>query len=352
MAPGALARAFMPHDPPAAARTGAVLTILAASITVVFVVVVPQGSVAARWAALCVPAGLAVLSLYFRRATHEWPALVWLVAPVLGIVAIALLDLATNDASATGQVFLCYPVVYAAALLPPVGAAVVAGVATVADAVVVLLLLPFREALSDFAYVTTVLLTVTVLLVRAAATNDRLVAALRHQASMDPLTSLVTRRILDDAARSALEADAHEDGTALVLVDIDRFKTINDTHGHPVGDAVLIHVSEVLVAACRSDSVIGRIGGDELAVLLPGCTSDSAERRAQQLLEAIRAAPLELADGTLIAISASLGVAHAPSDAHDLESLYGAADRALYLAKGEGRGRVAVTPRRSARRTP
>ena len=71
--------------------------------------------------------------------------------------------------------------------------------------------------------------------------------------------------------------------------------------------------------------------------------------RAGQMLEAVRSTPLELSDGTLIAISASLGVAHVPCDAHDLESLYGAADRALYAAKEAGRGRVAVTPRRAAR---
>jgi diguanylate cyclase (GGDEF)-like protein len=84
------------------------------------------------------------------------------------------------------------------------------------------------------------------------------------------------------------------------------------------------------------------MGGDELAVLLPDCPADVAVRRANEVLDAVRTAPLVLSGGTLLAISVSLGVAHAPSHALGLEQLYAAADAALYAAKRGGRGRVEV----------
>jgi diguanylate cyclase (GGDEF)-like protein len=90
------------------------------------------------------------------------------------------------------------------------------------------------------------------------------------------------------------------------------------------------------------DAVLSRLGGDELAVLLPDCAPDVAARRAGELLTAVRATPLPLADGTLLALSISVGVAHVPGRSHDLETLYHAADSALYEAKRSGRGRVAV----------
>ena len=128
-----------------------------------------------------------------------------------------------------------------------------------------------------------------------------------------------------------------------MLIDVDAFKTINDAHGHPVGDAALVHLAGVLREQVRAaDAVLSRLGGDELAVLLPDCTARSAARRAEELLTAVRATPLALADGTLLALSISVGVAHVPERSGDLQTLYHAADAALYDAKRSGRGRVAV----------
>ncbi len=87
------------------------------------------------------------------------------------------------------------------------------------------------------------------------------------------------------------------------------------------------------------DPVLSRLGGDELAVLLPHCAADIAARRAGDLLGAVRAAPLPLADGTLLALSISVGVAHVPERSGDLQTLYHAADTALYDAKRAGRNR-------------
>src|SRR6185437_7263729 len=115
----------------------------------------------------------------------------------------------------------------------------------------------------------------------------------------------------------------------------------------PVGDAVLVHVSEVLARQTRSDTVVCRMGGDEIAVLLPGCSNENAMRRAQDLLDAVHAHPFQLEDGTLIAVSVSIGVAQVPVHAEALNRLYTVADQALYEAKRNGRGRVSAPPDRS-----
>jgi diguanylate cyclase (GGDEF)-like protein len=255
---------------------------------------------------------------------------VWLALPLCGMAAVATLDLISRDGSAAGQVFLCYLTLYAASQLRRSGAYVVAAAAVAADAVIVFSLLGFQPALTDFCYVTATLLAMTALLVRGAEVQERLVDALRAQAAFDPLTGLVTRRVLDEAAELAVASAADGSGTALVLIDIDRFKAINDTHGHPVGDAVLVHVAATLVANTRPNSVSCRMGGDELAILLPECAGPAALVRAQHLLDAIRATPLELSDGTLLAVSVNMGVAHMPSHADGIHALYQAADAAPY----------------------
>jgi diguanylate cyclase (GGDEF)-like protein len=164
------------------------------------------------------------------------------------------------------------------------------------------------------------------------------------QAAIDHLTGLVTRRVLDDATRSAISGAAAQTGTALVLIDIDRFKIINDTYGHPVGDDALTHVASVLTGLSRTQDVVARMGGDELAVLMPGCTYDVAVVRAEEFVDAVRDTPLRIHDGSLVGLSISAGVAHAPRHAYQVRDLYSSADMALYQAKRDGRDRVGEVP--------
>ena len=133
-------------------------------------------------------------------------------------------------------------------------------------------------------------------------------------------------------------------GTSLILLDVDRFKHINDTWGHPAGDAALTHLADVLRSHSRPDTVLSRLGGDELAMLLPGCPYDVALRRAWELVEAVRTSPMTLPHGDQVALSISVGVAHAPVHADSLQGLYTAADLSLYDAKRNGRGRVGGNP--------
>ena len=162
-------------------------------------------------------------------------------------------------------------------------------------------------------------------------------------AERDGLTGTLNHRAFHE--RLQLEVRRADAGcpVSLLVVDVDSFKTVNDSHGHPVGDDALVHIAEILRRHVRTaDAVVSRLGGDELAVLLPGCSAQVAAARAQELVDAVRAAPLPLADGTLLALSISVGVAHAPSHATELRALYAAADAALYAAKRGGRGRASV----------
>ena len=262
---------------------------------------------------------------------------------LLGVLMICVLNVLTDDPSAGAQAFLAFPVLWAASHLRWAAVALVTVAAVVADGVTQLVLQPIEPAMHDLLVIGTVLVVAAVILVRAASTQDRLVAALQRQADVDPLTGLVTRRVLDDALTGALERGPTGDGTALVLLDVDSFKQINDAHGHPVGDDALVHLSGLVRRQVRAgDAVVGRLGGDELAVLLPGCTAETAARRARELLETVRASPLPRSDGGLLPLSVSVGVAHAPLHAASVRELYAAADAALYRAKRAGRDRVEV----------
>jgi len=263
---------------------------------------------------------------------------------IIGVALVCGMNVLTRDHSAAAQAFLSFPVLWAAVNLRRAAVTLVTLVAVGLDAAVLLHLEDLDSAITDITFFGAVLVVIAVMLVRAGEQQERLIAMLQQQASVDSLTGLVNRRVLDDALTTALAGPAGNQGTALVLVDVDSFKAINDQHGHPVGDDVLVHVATVLRSVVRAgDAVLSRMGGDELAVLLPDCTPEVAVRRAGEVLEAVLASPLTLDDGTLVEVSVSLGVAQAPEHADGLETLYAAADAALYAAKRAGRGRVAVS---------
>lgn len=160
-------------------------------------------------------------------------------------------------------------------------------------------------------------------------------AAVARDARRDPLTGLLNRRgfmqVLDDVLRRPAP-DA--DGPALLLVDLDGFKPVNDAHGHAAGDAVLRILAQRFVSVLRKDAVIGRPGGDEFAVLLPGvATRETAMHIAERLLAAI-AEPMEW-NGLRLSVGASIGIAFRTGGESDGEVLLAAADRAMYAAKAQ-----------------
>jgi diguanylate cyclase (GGDEF)-like protein len=337
--------ALRARDPQAAAHSSRLILVVCAAV-VAGLTVFQQSSadaatVAVHWlgvTALVVGAvACAVLPPEMLDRLGIGPAVA-----VAGIGLICTLNLITQDTSAAAQAFFAFPVLFAASHLRPAGVAVVTAIALLGDGLSLFLLLPPAAALTDSVFFGAVLAVMAVVLARANGRQERLVAALQQQARVDSLTGLATRRAFDAALETAM-ARSVPGGTALVLIDIDGFKAINDSHGHPVGDDVLVHLSTVLRGQVRAeDAVLSRLGGDELAVLLPGCRREVAVRRAQDLHESVRSTPLPLADGGLLALAISVGVAHVPQHSTDRRGLYTAADAALYDAKRAGRDRVAV----------
>lgn len=274
-------------------------------------------------------------------------ALLCQVVPIAAVSAIAGLALLTDDTSVAALVFVFLPVLYAATHLRRAGAVLVLVAAAVGHGTVVAVLEPPAQALADFVYLSAMLVTTTVLLVRAGEQQRRLVARLERQAAIDPLTGLVTRRVLDDALGAALSSAAGVTGTSLVIVDVDQFKDVNDNHGHPVGDDALELLGRLISEVSRPGDVVARLGGDELALLLPGCPYHLAVARARTLVEQVRSRPLLLDGGGLLRLTVSAGVAHAPDHATDVRALYAAADHALYRAKSAGRDQVGLQPARA-----
>ncbi|HEX2451184.1 MAG TPA: GGDEF domain-containing protein [Gemmatimonadales bacterium] len=166
-------------------------------------------------------------------------------------------------------------------------------------------------------------------LVRAVSTD----AALRSAAS-DPLTGLVNRRGLEQAL-SRVEV---REG-ALIFADLDRFKHLNDTLGHPAGDAALIHFARILREQVRGGDIPARIGGEEFAIWLPGATLDLGKRIAERVRIKLGTTAWEW-QGRHWSLSASFGVAACPETNTELENLPAQADAALYVAKRSGRNRV------------
>jgi diguanylate cyclase (GGDEF)-like protein len=158
----------------------------------------------------------------------------------------------------------------------------------------------------------------------------------------DPLTGAANRRGLFGAGLREDERRKRSGGTTSVLMlDLDHFKTVNDTHGHQAGDAILRHIVNLAKAEIRSVDLIGRYGGEEFTVVLPGSTIEVARGIAERIRHSVERTPL-VVDGVTIRMTVSIGVASVAPSVDDLASLIAAADAALFDAKAAGRNRVVV----------
>lgn len=165
---------------------------------------------------------------------------------------------------------------------------------------------------------------------------------LTEQANRDPLTGLYNRRYLTTALQREIDACAREGATlALLLIDLDLFKQINDRHGHAAGDDVLCQISALLLQSMRPSDICCRYGGEEFLLVLPGMGLQTAVERAQALRQQV-AERRWLADGQPIGVTLSVGVACAHNARVAPAALIDMADRALYQAKAEGRNRVCM----------
>ena len=161
-------------------------------------------------------------------------------------------------------------------------------------------------------------------------------ARIQRLAHFDALTGLPNRALLHDRARHALSmAQRSREQLAVLFLDLDHFKNINDTLGHRIGDELLVEVGNRMVAATRKEDTVSRQGGDEFVVILPGTDADGAAYVARKLIEMI-AHSVKVEQYELV-VTPSIGIAVYPSDGEDFETLSRSADTAMYRAKQDGR---------------
>lgn len=169
--------------------------------------------------------------------------------------------------------------------------------------------------------------------------HKRLELELERQATRDPLTGLYNRRYMEQRLSEEIErARRSGDALSVVMLDLDRFKEINDRHGHIVGDRVLKRFADMLCLSLRAHDLVGRVGGDEFCAILPGASGEAAHAVITRCLREIAAVNLDR-EGRLPRMSGTAGVAQF-EDEPSPRALLEKADRALYAAKAAGRGRA------------
>lgn len=180
------------------------------------------------------------------------------------------------------------------------------------------------------------------LMLRDITRRARLEVRLREQATKDTLTGLHNRRSLEDVGRRLVtESDARNQPLAVIMVDLDYFKRLNDHHGHQAGDRVLATIGRFLTDRVRQTDFVFRTGGEEILILLPGATAQTALARIDGWRREFAA--LEIAVGhTRVQSTFSAGVAVYPADGATLDEVLGNADKALYMAKEQGRNRACL----------
>ncbi|HEX5437441.1 MAG TPA: sensor domain-containing diguanylate cyclase [Gemmatimonadaceae bacterium] len=162
----------------------------------------------------------------------------------------------------------------------------------------------------------------------------------RERAATDALTGLANRRVFDEQLEKELaECDRYGHPVSLILLDIDRFKSVNDQHGHEAGDAVLVAIARTMEQVVRTIDLCARFGGEELALVLPRTPLASAAEIAERLRQAIESLHVPTGERTL-SVTASFGVSCYPESADAHDALFVSADRALYQAKAAGRNCV------------
>ena len=175
--------------------------------------------------------------------------------------------------------------------------------------------------------------------------RKRMLEELRYLATTDGLTGLCNRRhFLELCERKLLRSRRYRSEVGLLMLDADHFKTINDTYGHSMGDEALRLVARLCRSQLREVDIIGRLGGEEFAVLLPQTGLQAGCEVAERLRNAIAQTTLPLDDGRMLRFTVSIGVCSCAAQNVTVEELLKAADQALYAAKDKGRNQVALPP--------
>ena len=182
-----------------------------------------------------------------------------------------------------------------------------------------------------------------VVVASANVERRRQMEQLTRLARYDALTGALTRRAFEEEGQALLQAVVAEQATvAVLLVDADHFKQVNDNHGHMAGDRVLIAIAAAIRASIRQGDVFGRIGGEEFALVLPRITRQEAAGVADRMREAVDNLVIVLDSNHIQHVTLSVGVAFAPGGAPEIFEMVSLADRAMYDAKRAGRNRIEI----------
>jgi diguanylate cyclase (GGDEF)-like protein len=186
------------------------------------------------------------------------------------------------------------------------------------------------------------LLTISIAFILLAMVKERTELLHRTAVTVDPLTGMANRRsFLQDAAALAKRYVSHPRPTAVLAIDLDNFKSINDRFGHASGDRILEIFADAARQIVRSSDPIGRLGGDEFAAILYDVSPEKAEAVAERIRTLFAQSAIDV-DGKPIAATLSIGIAHCDGPMLDLQGLLARADQALYFAKKNGRDRVEI----------
>jgi diguanylate cyclase (GGDEF)-like protein len=171
--------------------------------------------------------------------------------------------------------------------------------------------------------------------------RQRLIEELRISSDTDYLTGILNRRAFTDACNErGRRAREHNMPLAIIMFDIDHFKAVNDQYGHDAGDLVLIRIAELVRQELREGEVVARYGGEEFIIMPANCSLEAARVMAERIRAAIEKTVFSLPERRTLQVTASFGVAQASGPLEPLDSMFSAADKALYRAKEAGRNRV------------
>jgi diguanylate cyclase len=168
--------------------------------------------------------------------------------------------------------------------------------------------------------------------------RESLMGQLRHMAFYDPLTGLPNRSLFSERLSASVSSRGKAGLLATLMIDLDDFKVVNDTHGHEVGDALLVAVGERLRRAVRDGDTVARLGGDEFVIALPGCSDQLVPIQVARRILKMIAEPFDI-EGLSLTVAASVGIAIAGKADDSASELVRKADVAMYVAKGRGKGR-------------
>jgi diguanylate cyclase (GGDEF)-like protein len=325
-----------PHTHQHVARVCGAMPIAGGLVTILLMVITPdyargQDALIHAACAFCIAVGLPMVALPDRI-----PRWVVRISPLVDIGLIGLCTWFARTPTDGTELLLVWPVLFASYYLGSRDGWLNVAMVVVCYPPTALAVLG-SEGITPSVYVvgTSVLAAFIVSALRRQIAH--LFEALQREARADGLTGLLNRRAWDEAFHREVGRRERQGGSlSLLIVDVDHFKRINDTMGHPAGDAALRKVSALLQAQTRAEDVLGRIGGEEFALVLAECDLDGALNRAEQIRALIEDASRTWPEVGM-AVTVSIGAAAIPRQTSDPSQLMTLADGALYAAKTGGR---------------